>query len=65
MTLQLLSRFKRRTAAAERIKHNVTLVRRKLDAASGNHGLKFVDMPSGFELSMARRGCIVPKVREV
>jgi len=65
VALEFLSRLKRRAAPAERIKNDLALAGRHLNAPPWNDRLQFVHMPAGFELAMTGWGSIVPKVRKI
>src|SRR6266852_5595714 len=54
-----------RAAAPERIEDNIALLRRDLNATTGNHGLQFVDVPPCLELFVPSGRGVLPKIREV
>ena len=62
---KFLGGFERRTAASERIEHDLPFVRGKFDTSAWDHGLQFVNAPTRLELSMTRGGRIIPKVCQV
>src|SRR6266852_1407364 len=54
-----------RAAAAEWVENNIPLLRGDLNAATGNHGLQFVDVPPCLELFVPSGRGVLPKISEI
>src|SRR5712692_11651069 len=54
-----------RAAAAEWVENNIALLRGDLNAAPGNHGLQFVDVPPCLELFVPSGRGVLPKISEI
>jgi hypothetical protein len=65
ISVERLRRLIGRSTSPKGVTDDLMSSRRHFDTPSGNHGLEFIDMPARLEFLMARRGGIIPEIREV